>query len=204
MSINAKVCETYPEVAAAARDAGWEFMAHAYVQMPIQQIEDQRAVMRAVDRHHREIHRQAADRLARPGPRPDLRHARLRHRMRLHLVRRLGARRPAAVGEDRARPDPGGALQRRDQRHHHDGVAPPRIRRAAQAHHRRLRPALRGEQGVDAHHGDRRAPLRHRRRRTASNISSSSTPTSTHHGVVHWTGQQIYDWYAEQVPARSS
>ncbi len=46
LSINAKVCETYPEVAAAARDAGWEFMAHAYVQMPIQQIEDQRAVIR--------------------------------------------------------------------------------------------------------------------------------------------------------------
>jgi peptidoglycan/xylan/chitin deacetylase (PgdA/CDA1 family) len=46
MSINAKVCETYPEVAAAARDAGWEFMAHSYVQMPIQQIEDQRAVIR--------------------------------------------------------------------------------------------------------------------------------------------------------------
>jgi allantoinase len=46
MSINAKVCETYPEVAAAARDAHWEFMAHAYVQMPIQQIEDQRAVIR--------------------------------------------------------------------------------------------------------------------------------------------------------------
>ena len=46
MSLNAKVCETYPEVAAAARDADWEFMAHGYVQMPIQQIEDQRAVMR--------------------------------------------------------------------------------------------------------------------------------------------------------------
>ena len=40
MSINAKVCETYPEVAGAARDAGWEFMAHSYVQMPIQQIAD--------------------------------------------------------------------------------------------------------------------------------------------------------------------
>ena len=46
MSINAKVCDTYPEVAAAARAADWEFMAHSYVQMPIQQIEDQRAVMR--------------------------------------------------------------------------------------------------------------------------------------------------------------
>ncbi len=45
MSINAKVCETYPEVAKAARAANWEFMAHAFVQMPIQQIADQRAVM---------------------------------------------------------------------------------------------------------------------------------------------------------------
>ena len=46
MSLNAKICETYQEVASAARDAGWEFMAHSFVQMPIQQIEDQRAVMR--------------------------------------------------------------------------------------------------------------------------------------------------------------
>ena len=40
MSLNARVCETYPEATAAARDAGWEFMAHSYVQMPIQQIAD--------------------------------------------------------------------------------------------------------------------------------------------------------------------
>src|SRR3977135_1705819 len=46
MSLNAKICETYKEVATAARDVGWEFMAHSYVQMPIQQIEDQRAVRR--------------------------------------------------------------------------------------------------------------------------------------------------------------
>jgi peptidoglycan/xylan/chitin deacetylase (PgdA/CDA1 family) len=46
MSLNAKVCETYPEATGAARDAGWEFMAHSYVQMPIQQIADkQREVM---------------------------------------------------------------------------------------------------------------------------------------------------------------
>ena len=72
MSINAKVCETYPEVAAAARDAGWEFMAHAYVQMPIQQIEDQRAVIKQSVGADRAIHRQAAQRLARAGPRPDV------------------------------------------------------------------------------------------------------------------------------------
>jgi allantoinase len=46
LSINAKVCETWPEVAAAARDAQWEFMAHCYVQMPIHKVEDQAAMIR--------------------------------------------------------------------------------------------------------------------------------------------------------------
>jgi allantoinase len=46
LSLNARVCETYPEVAVAAREAGWEFMAHCLTQMPIQQMEDQREVIR--------------------------------------------------------------------------------------------------------------------------------------------------------------
>jgi len=46
LSINAQVCASYPEVAGAARDAGWEFMAHSFVQMPIHQIEDQRSLIR--------------------------------------------------------------------------------------------------------------------------------------------------------------
>jgi len=46
MSINARVCETRPRIAQAALDAGWEFMAHTYVQMPIHKIEDQRAMIR--------------------------------------------------------------------------------------------------------------------------------------------------------------
>lgn len=46
ISLNAKVCETRPRVAQAALDAGWEFMAHCYEQMPIQKIEDQRAMIR--------------------------------------------------------------------------------------------------------------------------------------------------------------
>ena len=82
----------------------------------------------AIVRRDRKIHRQAADRLARPGPRPDLRHFGLRHRMRPDLVRRLDPRRPAAVGQNQARPDPRRALQRRDQRHHADDLAPPRVR----------------------------------------------------------------------------
>ncbi|MDH3287208.1 MAG: polysaccharide deacetylase family protein [Betaproteobacteria bacterium] len=46
LAINARVCETRPRIAEAARDADWEFMAHSYVQMPIHKLEDQRATMR--------------------------------------------------------------------------------------------------------------------------------------------------------------
>jgi peptidoglycan/xylan/chitin deacetylase (PgdA/CDA1 family) len=45
LSINARVCEDYERVAAAARDAGWEFMGHAYDQMPIHKIDDQRGMI---------------------------------------------------------------------------------------------------------------------------------------------------------------
>jgi allantoinase len=41
LSINARVCLDYPRVAGQARDDGWEFMGHAYEQMPIHKIEDQ-------------------------------------------------------------------------------------------------------------------------------------------------------------------
>jgi peptidoglycan/xylan/chitin deacetylase (PgdA/CDA1 family) len=46
ISLNAKVCETRPRVAQAALDEGWEFMAHCYEQMAIQKVEDQRAMIR--------------------------------------------------------------------------------------------------------------------------------------------------------------
>ncbi len=45
LSINGKVCESYPEVAGAARDAGWEFMGHGYIQMPTHQVDDQPAMI---------------------------------------------------------------------------------------------------------------------------------------------------------------
>ncbi len=41
LSINGLVCESYPVVAGAARDAGWEFMGHGYTQMPTHKVEDQ-------------------------------------------------------------------------------------------------------------------------------------------------------------------
>lgn len=46
LSINGHVCETYPRVAGAAHDAGWEFMGHGFVQTPVHQVDDQRAMIR--------------------------------------------------------------------------------------------------------------------------------------------------------------
>ena len=45
-SINAGVCHSYPRVAGAMRDAGWEFMGHAVRQGAMHTQPDQRAVIR--------------------------------------------------------------------------------------------------------------------------------------------------------------
>ncbi len=45
LSINARVCEDYPRVAAQARDAGWEFMGHGWDQIPIHNVVDQAAMI---------------------------------------------------------------------------------------------------------------------------------------------------------------
>lgn len=45
LSINGSVCRSYPRVAAAARDAGWEFMAHGFEQVPTHRTEDQPAMI---------------------------------------------------------------------------------------------------------------------------------------------------------------
>ncbi len=46
MAINGVVCKSYPRIAQAARDAGWEFMGHGYVQVPMHKLDDQRAAIR--------------------------------------------------------------------------------------------------------------------------------------------------------------
>ena len=45
-SINAHVCQSYPPVAQAMRDAGWEFMGHGVVQGAMHLLPDQRAAIR--------------------------------------------------------------------------------------------------------------------------------------------------------------
>ena len=46
LAINGIVCQSYPRVAQAALDAGWEFMGHSYVQGPMHRVEDQALAIR--------------------------------------------------------------------------------------------------------------------------------------------------------------
>jgi allantoinase len=45
LSVNGNLPNAYPRVAAAARDAGWEFMGHGFVQVPTHKVDDQRAMI---------------------------------------------------------------------------------------------------------------------------------------------------------------
>jgi len=50
LAINGHVCESYPRVAGAALDAGWEFMGHGFLQGPMHKLDDQEgAIMAALD-----------------------------------------------------------------------------------------------------------------------------------------------------------
>jgi allantoinase len=46
LAINGSVCKSYPRVAKAGLEAGWEFMGHGYIQRPMHHVEDQRAAIR--------------------------------------------------------------------------------------------------------------------------------------------------------------
>ncbi|MBL4629426.1 MAG: polysaccharide deacetylase family protein, partial [Roseicyclus sp.] len=50
LAINGHVCESYPRVAGAALDAGWEFMGHGFLQGPMHKLDDQEsAIVAALD-----------------------------------------------------------------------------------------------------------------------------------------------------------
>jgi len=46
LALNGNVCNSYPRIAEAALEAGWEFMGHGFVQRPMHHLEDQRAAIR--------------------------------------------------------------------------------------------------------------------------------------------------------------
>ena len=45
LAINGSVCASYPRVATAALEAGWEFMGHGFVQAPMHHVDDEAAVI---------------------------------------------------------------------------------------------------------------------------------------------------------------
>ncbi len=50
LAINGNVCNSYPRVASAAKESGWEFMGHGLVQGPTHKLDDQRsAIARTVE-----------------------------------------------------------------------------------------------------------------------------------------------------------
>jgi len=46
LALNGHVCKSYPRVAGAARDAGWEFIGHGFKQAPMHRLEDQRLAIK--------------------------------------------------------------------------------------------------------------------------------------------------------------
>jgi len=46
LAINGSVCKSYPRVAQAGLEAGWEFMGHGYLQRPMHHVKDQRKEIR--------------------------------------------------------------------------------------------------------------------------------------------------------------
>lgn len=50
VTLNARVCETYPEVVKTCVDLGWELNAHGFEQMPMHKLEDQRgSILKTMD-----------------------------------------------------------------------------------------------------------------------------------------------------------
>src|SRR5581483_938811 len=45
VAINARICETYPQVVRACIESGWELNAHSYEQLPMHKLDDQRSVI---------------------------------------------------------------------------------------------------------------------------------------------------------------
>ncbi len=45
LALNGHVCQSYPRVAEAALEAGWEFMGHGHLQGPMHKLDDQRAAI---------------------------------------------------------------------------------------------------------------------------------------------------------------
>ena len=90
LAVNARVCEDYPRVAEQAKKDGWEFMGHAYEQVPIHKNDDQAAMIdRSMDVIEKFTGKRPVGWLG-PGPDADARDAGAAGRGRRAIHRRLG------------------------------------------------------------------------------------------------------------------
>ncbi len=92
LALNARTCEDYVRVAEEAKRLGWEFMGHAYDQMPIHKVEDQAAMInRSMDILERFSGKRPVGWLG-TGPHADIGHAGAAGGRRRQIYRRLGLR----------------------------------------------------------------------------------------------------------------
>src|SRR3954468_23305983 len=145
----------------------------------------------AIDRRHREVHRQKAARLARAWTGPDLRDARLAGRGRDQVHRRLGLRRRADRDPDGSRAAGDAALHAGAERHPDDDGPAPRIGIPAAAREGQLRSALRGGGRASQDHGHCRPSL-HQRRPSPDQVPGGDLRTCR---PVPW--RALLEWRAD-------
>ena len=147
VTLNARACETYPQVIQAVADAGWELNAHGYDQIPMHKVEDQLgSIKKAIDIIGKFWGRPPRGWFG-PGLTQTFDTLDYLSRGRHRIHRRLGARRRAGDAEDHAQAGGRAALQFRAARHRHDGAAEPSVGRDVPALDGRVRLPLRGIDG---------------------------------------------------------
>ena len=163
LAINGNVCQLLS--ARRLRRAGGRLRIHGpwFPAGPDAQARQPGRRHQARGRGHRQIRRQAAALMGKPGPHRDRGNARSASPQRHRICRGLGDRRSAAGHRDPARHHHHHSLFGGDQRHRHPRPAAPAVGAVPEALHRPVRPALSGRRRQCAGDGDLDPPLHHRR-----------------------------------------
>ncbi len=200
LAINGNVCTSYPRVAEAAREAGFEFMGHGFLQGPMHKVENQGdAIKRAVDTIAKFAGKPRAV-MGKPRPHRDGRDARSAAPQRHRICRGLGDRRSSARHRHTARHDHDNPLHGRDQRHRRARacITCRRINSCGGAWTSSTGCISKATR-MPASWPSRSIPTS-QACRTGSNISNSLLDyVIGHDGVALMTASEIGDWYRGQM-----
>ena len=178
LAANARICEDYPRVAEQAKKDGWEFMGHAYDQLPIHKNDDQAAMInRSMDVIEKFTGTRPVGWLG-PGLTQTLDTPELLAKAGVQYIGDWVYDDEPTVIKTAEGPLVDAALHGRTERYPDDDRAASRERLSAQARHRPVRPALRRGQGPLQDHVAGDPSLHQRASRTGSSISRRSTITS--------------------------